>query len=137
MTIGGCVVLEEFATSDRCTELLMRVNDYRASHTIPMIERINGELPLKYSVIDGERIAEDLPDVSKIYERVTRLVEKLWRGAIEPLADAKVACNINITQPGGSYRYHYDRNALTAIRITSRDLLLKMRTSHVSDVAQN
>src|SRR5689334_9358184 len=115
MTIGGCVVLEEFATSDRCTELLMRVNDYRASHTIPMIERINGELPLKYSVIDGERIAEDLPDVSKIYERVTRLVEKLWRGAIEPLADAKVACNINITQPGGSYRYHYDRNALTAI----------------------
>lgn len=115
MTIGGCVVLEDFATSDLCTELLKRVNDYRASHAVPAIERLNGELPLKYSVIDGKRVAEDLPDVSHMYERVTRLVKKLWRGAIEPLADAKVACNINITQPGGSYRYHYDRNALTAI----------------------
>ena len=114
-TIGGGVVRDNFANSALCAELLARVNDYRASHDVPVIERCNGDLPLKYSVIDGERIAEALPDVANVYERVTRLVKELWHGEVEPLADLKVACNINITQPGGSYRYHYDRNAVTAI----------------------
>ena len=113
--IGGCVVIEDFANRSLCAELLARVNDYRSRHALPVIERFNGELPLKYSVIDGDRIAEGFPDVLNVYERVTRLVKKLWDGEIEPLADRKVACNINITQPGGSYRYHYDRNAVTAI----------------------
>jgi len=53
-------------------------------------------------VIDGDRIAEDLPEVVNVYERVTRLVEELSRDEIERLADLKAAaCNINITQPGG------------------------------------
>lgn len=114
-TIGGCVVIENFVKRAVCAELLARVKDYRCRHIVPMIERRAGELPLKYSVIDGDRIAEGLPDVLNVYERVTRLVKELWRGEIEPLPDRKVACNINITQPGGSYRYHYDRNAVTAI----------------------
>jgi len=109
------MVMENFATSDQCAELLARVSEYRSCHTVPIIERRNGDLPLKYSVIDGDRIAESLPDVLHIYESVTRHLKELSRGKIEPLSDSKVACNINITQPGGSYRYHYDRNALTAI----------------------
>jgi hypothetical protein len=113
--IGGCVIIENFANTSLCAELLAQVNDYRCRHTVPIIERCNGELPLKYSVIDGDRIANDLPDVVSVYERVTRLVKQSWGGEIEPLPDRKVACNINITQPGGSYRYHYDRNAVTAI----------------------
>lgn len=113
--IGDCVVIDHFATTDHCADLLAGVNDYRSRHSLPIIERTNGELPLKYSVIDGDRIAEGLRDVLNVYERVTRLVKELWHGEIEPLPDRKVACNINITQPGGSYRYHYDRNAVTAI----------------------
>jgi hypothetical protein len=113
--IGGCVIIENFANTSLCAELLARVNDYRCRHTIPIVERFKGELPLKYSVIDGDRIANDLPDVLSVYDRVTRLVKQSWGGEIEPLADRKVACNINITQPDGSYRYHYDRNAVTAI----------------------
>ena len=113
--IGGCVVMENFAKESLCAELLAQVNDYRCRNTVPVIERRNEELPLKYSVIDGDRIANDLPDVLNVYERVTRVVKELWSGEFEPLADRKVACNINITQPGGSYRYHYDRNAVTAI----------------------
>jgi hypothetical protein len=95
--------------------LLSRVYDYRARHAVPVVERADGELPLRYAVIDGDRIDEHLPEVLRVYERVTHLVRNLWNGEIEPLSDRKVACNINITQPGGSYRYHYDRNALTAI----------------------
>ena len=111
----GCLVLENFAAAGECAELVAQVNEYRREHTVPMIERCAEELPLKYGVIDGERIAECLPRVGNVYDSVTRLVRKLSRGQVEPLADRKVACNINITQPGGSYRYHYDRNAVTAI----------------------
>ena len=114
-TIDSYVVMENFVKTALCAELLAGVTDYRCRHTLPIIERHEGELPLKYSVIDGERIAAGLRDVLNVYERVTRLIKELWRGEIEPLADRKVACNINITQPGGSYRYHYDRNAVTAI----------------------
>jgi hypothetical protein len=108
-------VLENFVTDEECTNLVAQVNDYRREHDVPLVERPHKELPLKYGVIDGERITECLPRVLRVYDSVTRLVKKLWRGNIEPLTDRKVACNINITQPGGSYRYHYDRNAVTAI----------------------
>lgn len=113
--MGGCLLLENFATADECAQLVARVNEYRREHGVPVIDRPGGELPLRYSVIDGDGIAECLPRVLRVYDSVTRLVKGLWRGEIEPLADRKVACNINITQPGGSYRYHYDRNAVTAI----------------------
>ncbi len=109
------MVWERFASADQCAQLLARIHDYRARHGVPVVERAAGELPLRYAVIDGDRIAEHLPEVLRVYERVTHLVKSLWHDEIEPLADRKVACNINITQPGGSYRYHYDRNAVTAI----------------------
>ena len=32
-----------------------------------------------------------------------------------PIEDAVAARNINVTPPGGEYRWHYDRNAVTAI----------------------
>jgi hypothetical protein len=109
------MVLENFATREDCAALVSQITEYRREHEVPVIERANGELPLRYGVIDGDQIAESLPEVLRVYERTTRLVKKLWRGKVEPLVDRKVACNINITQPGGSYRYHYDRNAVTAI----------------------
>jgi hypothetical protein len=92
-----------------------QISEYRRKHELPLIERASGELPLRYAVIDGDQIVESLPEVLRVYEQTTRIVKKLWRGKVEPLVDRKVACNINITQPGGSYRYHYDRNAVTAI----------------------
>lgn len=113
--MGGCLVLENFATANECAKLVSQVNEFRREHNVPIIDRPSGELPLRYAVIDGERIVECLPRVLRVYDSVSRLVQGLWRGAVEPLSDRKVACNINITQPGGSYRYHYDRNAVTAI----------------------
>ena len=115
IVIGTCMVLENFATREECAALVSQINEYRRERDLPVIERADGELPLRYAVVDGGQIAESLPDVLRVYERTTRLVTQLWRGKIEPLDDRKVACNINITEPGGSYRYHYDRNAVTAI----------------------
>lgn len=113
--MGGCLVLENFVTENECARLLAQVSEFRREHDVPIIDRASGELPLRYAVIDGERIVERLPRVLRVYDSVSRLVQGLWGGVIEPLSDRKVACNINITQPGGSYRYHYDRNAVTAI----------------------
>jgi hypothetical protein len=109
------MVLENFATPEECAALVSQISEYRRDHELPVIERASEELPLRYAVIDGDQIAESLPEVLRVYEQTTRLVKKLWRGKVEPLVDRKVACNVNITEPGGSYRYHYDRNAVTAI----------------------
>ncbi|NEN87483.1 MAG: hypothetical protein F6K48_00455 [Okeania sp. SIO3H1] len=32
-----------------------------------------------------------------------------------PLNDIQVGCNINITEKGGTYHWHYDRNPITAL----------------------
>jgi hypothetical protein len=66
-------------------------------------------------VIDGEKITQYLPQVLELYKKVGTLVCDLSGMSLVPLNDLKVSCNINITGRGGSYRWHYDRNAVTAI----------------------
>lgn len=68
-------VLEHFVTNDECTNLVAQVNDYRREHEVPLVERPDKELPLKYEVIDGDRITECLPRVLGVYDSVTRLVK--------------------------------------------------------------
>ena len=34
---------------------------------------------------------------------------------LAPLRNRAASVNVNVTQPGGEYRWHYDRNAVTAI----------------------
>lgn len=36
-------------------------------------------------------------------------------GEVVPIANRRVAINVNVTEPGGEYCWHYDRNAVTAI----------------------
>ncbi len=110
----GIYVVKDFLDLSTCKALLDNVNRYRQRHKIPTVYRPANERPLNYSVIDGDRISCDLPDILDLYSRVTELVKRLDR-YIEPVRDARVACNINITPTGGTYRYHYDRNAVTAI----------------------
>jgi hypothetical protein len=80
-----------------------------------VIRRAAGERALHYAVIDGECIRAHLPVVCALYERVNRCVDAVAGQPLVPLDDAQVSCNINITPPGGAYRWHYDRNAVTAI----------------------
>lgn len=113
-TTGICVV-RHFVDSSTCTRLLRRINHYREQETIPLIYHESGERPLNYSVIDGDRIARDLPELLELFESVTSFIKSTTDKDIEPLNDTRVACNVNITPRGGTYRYHYDRNAVTAI----------------------
>jgi hypothetical protein len=110
----GIYVLKEFIDSCMCERLLDSINRCRRKHKIPTIYRPANDRPLNYSVIDGHRISRDLPEILALHCRVTDFIKGI-DPEIEPITDARVACNVNITPSGGTYRYHYDRNAVTAI----------------------
>jgi len=109
------LVRDGFIDARTAARALDVVDKFRREFPLPVVSRPSGQRPLVYSVVDGYQILDHLPDIQEIHADATRLVRKLFGDTIEPLADPQVACNINITQPGGSYRYHYDRNAITAI----------------------
>jgi hypothetical protein len=109
------LVRDDFISPSTAREALDVIDNFRRRFPLPIISRASGERPLRYSVIDGLQIALHLPEIQRLHAKTTRLVRKLFGDAIETLADEQVACNVNITQPGGSYRYHYDRNAITAL----------------------
>ena len=109
------LIRDEFISSSTCRDALDVINNYRQHVSLPVITRPTVPRPLCYSVIDGYQILDSLPQIQRLHEKTTRLIKRMFGDRIEPLADQQVACNVNITHPGGSYRYHYDRNAVTAI----------------------
>lgn len=109
------LIQDQFAGATTCERLLEAINRFRWRVPLPEISRPSGRRPLCYSVIDGHQVLAELPEIHTLHKRTTRLVTQIFGDEIQPLADEQVACNVNITKPGGSYRYHYDRNALTAI----------------------
>ena len=111
----GYKIIANYLPTARCESLLAAIGGYRKRHTIPVIHRGSGRRPLHYSVIDGQRIKAGLPEVLEVFNEVHRRVNSLTGLDLAPLSDEKVACNINITPKGGAYRWHYDRNAVTAI----------------------
>jgi hypothetical protein len=112
----GYYLTENFLSGRDCARLLQLVAVYRKNHAVPEIYRqTGGERPLRYSVIDGECIKRHLPEVMELYREINATVNRLSDQPLVPLANEKVACNINIMTRGGTYRWHYDRNAVTAI----------------------
>ena len=109
------LVLPVFIPAEQCAHLLDAVGRYRAENTVPLVHRRSGRRPLLYSVIDGEHIRSHFPDLLATAAEVNSLVNDFCGKTLSPLSDEKVAVNINITPSGGTYRWHYDRNAVTAI----------------------
>ena len=109
------LIKDQFIDARTAARALDVIEKFRSEFPLPIVSRPSGQRPLVYSVVDGFQILEYLPEIGALHRKSTQLVKELFGDSIEPLADQQVACNINITQPGGSYRYHYDRNAITAI----------------------
>lgn len=113
---SGYCVLHRYAPAERCAGLLAQIAAYRAAHSVPTVERRERERSLRYAVIDGPAIRQHLPDIQRLYlEEVLPLVRRMSGADMVPLDHEKACVNINITPPGGEYRWHYDRNAVTAI----------------------
>ena len=111
----GYYLEDGFLSESECRDLLDKIAAYRSAFEVPKIYRDSPERPLNYSVIDGLQIKRHLPEIHLQLERIKSFTGGLTGEALVPLNNEKVACNINITGPGGSYRWHYDRNRYTAL----------------------
>lgn len=113
--LKGYHIVEQVLSMHKCEYLISLIDSYRKCHELPAIHRTTRDRSLYYSVIDGEHIKHHLPIVTKLSCDINNIVSQVAGQPLVPLADEKVSCNINITPQGGSYRWHYDRNAVTAI----------------------
>jgi 2OG-Fe(II) oxygenase superfamily len=100
------------AVCDEYVEIIRAVN--RTEEPPLIVRRARGR-SLRYKVIDGHRIASAIPDIDELGSRVQTVTEQICGTRLEPISDVVAARNVNITPPGGEYRWHYDRNAVTAI----------------------
>jgi len=112
---SGLAVLQDFVPQEECSRLLARLASYCAEQEPPRIERAHGDRPLRYQVIDGLRMPEALPGLHDLYSQVGGTLSQLAGRPLVPFTSRAVARNVNITPPGGSYRWHYDRNAVTGV----------------------
>ncbi len=112
---GSAELVSEFISNEDCRQLLQDIGAYRCTHAIPSICRVQPGRSLRYQVIDGERIHASFPEIAEIYRRTGQLVRQMSGLDLVPLSNRAAGVNVNIMQPGGEYRWHYDRNAVTAV----------------------
>jgi hypothetical protein len=111
----GLAEIPGFLPQSECAAHLAAIARYRASHEPVLVHRDHSDRPLHYEVIDGDAIHASLPDLGALYRRVGDHLRAISALDLVPLASRQVGLNVNITPPGGSYRWHYDRNAVTAL----------------------
>jgi hypothetical protein len=111
----GVEVVPAFLSASECENLLAAVADYRRTHELPVIFREEKGRSLNYIVMEGWRFHEALPESEAIVDRIQTRLESICEESLVLIDDARAACNVNITPPGGQYRWHYDRNLVTAL----------------------
>ena len=112
---AGVALLPDFLNAEQCEKYCYSVLALDRASGLPLIERRVRERSLRYKVVDGLIIAQALPDIDDLTRRVEEALENVCGPGLVPIDDAVAARNINVTPPGGEYRWHYDRNAATAI----------------------
>jgi hypothetical protein len=111
---AGFAVIEDFVPEYVCTALLHDVDDYRRATAVPFIERRCHGRDLRYQVIDGERMAAAFPAIAGLLAEIDDAVAEVCAGHLVRMG-GQAGVNVNITPPGGSYRWHYDRCPVTAL----------------------
>jgi len=113
----GCIVIENYLDSAQCQAILDRIADYRKENPLHEIHRPTKGRPLRYKVLDGEAIEGNFPFIWDLYNNDMLDLMRTEAGTdINLLSNLKVGVNVNIMAPqGNTYRWHYDRNAATAI----------------------
>jgi hypothetical protein len=111
----GVAIQPHFLSDEECEKHCESVWALDRSQGLPLIERQVRERSLRYKVVDGLRITEALPEIDDVTRRVELALERTCGPGLAPIEDSVAARNINVTPPGGEYRWHYDRNAATAL----------------------
>lgn len=112
---AGIFIQRNYLDEKTCDLLLAQIESYRQSNTVPTVFRKVKGRSLNYQVIDGIDISQHLQDLVQVYQRINEFVNQIYGQLLYPLESEKVRLNVNITPVGGEYRWHYDRNRLTAI----------------------
>lgn len=112
---SGYLVIENFFNDQQCLDILALIEDYKQKHTVQKVYRFLKERSLFYYVINGEQVERNLPEIWQIYQDINQLVNRLSRKKLIPLRSKLATANVNIVPPDGEYRWHYDRNAVTAL----------------------
>jgi hypothetical protein len=111
----GYLVQDYFFTAEQCTHFLDLITQFQQRQSLAVIHRAVLGRPLHYKVIDGIQIEQDLPEIQELYERLNLFVRDISGMEMVPLKNKQVGVNVNITPHGGTYRWHYDRNAVTVL----------------------
>ncbi len=111
----GVAIQPDFLSTEECEKHCESVKALDRASGLPLIERRVRERSLRYKVVDGLRIADAIPEIGDVTKRVEEALERTCGPGLAPIEDSVAARNINVTPPGGEYRWHYDRNAATAI----------------------
>jgi hypothetical protein len=111
----GVAIQPNFLSAAECERHCQSVLALDRAVGLPLIERQVRERSLRYKVVDGRIIAEAIPEIDDLSNRVQAAIDHTCGPGLTPMEDAVAARNINVTPPGGEYRWHYDRNAVTAI----------------------
>ncbi len=115
MTSSSLRLNKNFLSPTYCSRILHLVLSFKGRFSIPHVVHEFKERSLNYHVIDGKLIAEHLPAVAELVDIVQKEIDQFSQIPVKPLSNARVAVNVNLTSPGGGYRWHYDRNAVTAL----------------------
>ena len=116
----GYRIYRNFVTPNRCKRLLRHIDAYQSKHSLRRIFRKENERSLDYYVIDGNALQSDLPVFWSLYRRMNRHLNKVCGMELSALSNPRAAVNINVTGGGGEYRWHYDRNRITALLYLNR-----------------
>jgi len=111
----GFIVINNYLSKKESEHLLVLIRKYMKKNKIPKVYRKFKDRSLNYFVIDGKKIENNLPKIYNLYTSVNRFVNKSARYDYSLLENKQAGVNVNITPKGGEYRWHYDRNAVTAI----------------------
>ena len=111
----GVALQPNFLSAEECEKYCQSVLSLDRSKGLPLIERQVRERSLRYKVVDGLRVTEAIPEIDDLTKRVEEALDRTCGPGLLPIDDVVAARNINVTPPGGEYRWHYDRNAATAI----------------------
>jgi hypothetical protein len=111
----GVVIQPNFLSAEECERHCDTVRELDRTKGLPLIERQVRERSLRYKVVDGHIIKEAIPDIDDLTRRVEDEIRRTCGPGLVPIEDSVAARNVNVTPPGGEYRWHYDRNAATAL----------------------
>jgi hypothetical protein len=111
----GVAIRPNFLSAAECEKHCQSVLALDRAVGLPLIERQVRERSLRYKVVDGLIITEAISEIDDLANRVQDAIDLTCGPGLMPMEDAVAARNINVTPPGGEYRWHYDRNAVTAI----------------------